>query len=102
MLFGSKVSVVETESFIATIITAKEGMFKGLSTVILEGNSRSRPFAKTVYEDSMPKKHRQKFHNLFVDILNGFGEIGKPLKEAVELSVSNCEGIVKEVQKSRK
>jgi hypothetical protein len=95
---GSKVSVIETEGFIATVSTFREGTVNGLNTVVWEGRSELSPMANISYEPYMDSEAGRKFHDLFVETMNTFGDIGKSLKEAVELSVVDYEGMVKEVQ----
>ncbi|MHA1942307.1 MAG: hypothetical protein ACXACY_25420 [Candidatus Hodarchaeales archaeon] len=87
--FGAKVSIVSNDLFTATISTAKEGLFKGLSTMVIDGRYPSgRPCAKITYTQSSRKKDRIQFHNLVVAGIDGGGDEGKELGECIQLVIN--------------
>ncbi len=59
-LFGGRVTHVSTENEHCNVVTAKEGRFKGLSTIIV---SNGMPIVTILYEDKLSKKERQTKHN---------------------------------------
>ena len=97
--FGSKVSIVETDSFIVTISTAKEGIFKGLSTMITDGlYPTGRACAKLIYTPSLLKKDRIKLHDLITETLNELGDDDYDLKTSIQAIIDNLKekGVISE------
>jgi hypothetical protein len=97
--FGAKAAVIITDSFTATVSTAKAGIFKGLETMIIEGRWPSgRPCGKIVYVSSSRKSDRHQFHDLIVVGLNEAGEEGHDLEFALQSVIDflKSKGIVSE------
>lgn len=62
--FGARTSLVETGNFTITISTAKAGLFKGLSTIILHGvYLDASPIIKLIYKSFCPRRKRYEFHD---------------------------------------
>lgn len=84
-LFGAKSTVVENDEFIVTVSTAKEGFFKGLSTIIYQGAFPfGRACAKFSYPKSARRSDRHKFHDIIASGLDEAASNGGNLYEAVE------------------
>jgi len=83
--FGACTTIVETENFYVTVSTAKEGVFKGLSTMIYKG---MYPFgemcAKFLYPRSMAKSDRHRLHDTIASGLDEAANNVASLYEAVE------------------
>ena len=86
--FGSRVSVIKTDSFICTVCTAKEGLFKGLSTVIVEGDHFGRICAKILCSTGLRKADRQAMHQLISESLDKLGNENLELRDALDTVVS--------------
>ena len=83
--FGSRVTLISNEKFTITVSTAKEGFFKGLSTVIIDGKYlHGNACAKIIYNPSLTKSDRQLFHGMVTSGLDGAGNEGKELGEALQ------------------
>ena len=73
--FGGKVTDIVTGEFKCVVSTAKEGVFKGLSTMVADVQAgEGRPCAKIVYARSTRKRERLQFHEIFVAGLDEAGE----------------------------
>lgn len=82
--FGGKVADIKNSSFSCKISTAKEGLFKGLSSVIhLESENGLQPLVKLIYANSSSASDRRLFHDLFAEELNSLGEEGVQFSSAV-------------------
>lgn len=83
--FGGRITDINTPSFVCAISTAKESLFKGLSTIIAEPHPIDgiRGCAKIFYPSAARKTERHQFHELLCDIVNTAGENGYPLSTAV-------------------
>lgn len=74
-LFGGKVATIVTPYFISKTVTAKEGLFKELSTVVcLFYCGKAIPVMKLFYRDDMPSDARRWLHDFFVERLNEVDE----------------------------
>lgn len=77
-IFG-KCGRIQASFYSCIVSTAKEGLFKPLSSMILEGNpnglpKETRPCGKIVYTNSLGKKERFQFHDILVESINKMGE----------------------------
>lgn len=99
--FGGRVSDIVTVSFKCVVSTAKEGIFKGLSTMVAEvdDDGGGRPCAKIIYTDASKKADRQGFHRAIAVGLDEMGEKGCSLCEAIEIVGEELKerGVVSEV-----
>lgn len=87
--FGGKVTDIVTDGFKCVISTAKEGLFKSLSTMVAEVKENGgRPCAKIIYTPSIRKKERLQFHKLLVVGINESGENGFSLRGAIDIVVT--------------
>jgi hypothetical protein len=101
-IFGGRSSVItDSSGNCFSVSTAKEGFFKGLSTMVLEGRyPEIRVCIKIVYSDSLRKSDRQKFHDVISEGLDDALTNGRlELYEAIK---SICEdlskrGVIKEL-----
>jgi len=80
-IFG-KCARIQTPSYSCIISTAKEGLFKPLNTMILEGNPKgfpneTRPCGKLIYANSLKKKERFQFHDVLAETINNMDESGE-------------------------
>ena len=87
--FG-KIATIHTSSFKCVISTAKEGLFKKQSTVIIEGDyfqdkANSFPCAKLIYTPSLKSRDRLKIHDGLADQIDELGEQGSSLKSAIDM-----------------
>jgi hypothetical protein len=79
-IFGGKTARIHTPSFKCMVSTAKEGLFKKQSTMILEGDMLHdraadwRPCGKLFYASSLRSKDRLQFHDAIVELLDQLGE----------------------------
>lgn len=97
--FGGKTSKIKTNSFCLTVTTAKEGIFKGLSSMIWDGFfPAARACAKLIYSDSFGTAERQQAHDLITEMINSQGEDGASLEESVQnvIDLLKQRGILKE------
>ncbi len=84
-LFGGRITEIITAGFHATVSTAKEGFFEGLSTIVIEGAGlRGRQCAKIIYVPHTSKSNRQLFHDLIVGELDEKGMDGYDLFAALQ------------------
>ena len=82
--FGAKVAEIETSAFNCKISTAKEGLLKGLSTVIhLRTENGLRASVKLIYTKSADASERRSFHDCFAEDINKLGEQGVQFSDAV-------------------
>lgn len=96
---GGKVTVLETEGYTVTVSTAKEGLFKGLSTIVIDGVNLSSgsPCAKVLYNKSIRKADRRLFHDMIVVGLEGAALEGHDLANALRIVLSGMkkQGVIK-------
>lgn len=96
--FGGKVADIETQSFTCVITTAKEGIFKGLSTVIHETLPEGgvRACTKLIYNSHSKSKERRDYHDILTNVLNEAGETGTSLSTALKQTIEafNQKGIL--------
>jgi len=84
-LFGAKVTILETNQYIATISTAKAGILKGLETIIIDGRFPSgRMCAKFTYPQGAKKSDRLQFHDLIVSGIEEAASNGGTLYQSIE------------------
>jgi hypothetical protein len=83
--FGGRVTDIGNESFLCVVTTAKEGLFKGLTTMVYD--KTRRPCAKLFYAKSTGKKDRQRFHTLVAQLIDAGGEKGVRLEEALDTAI---------------
>ena len=103
-LFG-KCGRIQTIAYECIVSTAKEGLFKRFSTVILEGNSGSlatemRPCGKLIYADALGGKERLQIHDCLVNFLDESGDdTGMMLGDSLEVIFGDFKkrGVAKEV-----
>ena len=89
-LFGGRVTTIYTDSFYVTLVTAKEGIFKGLSTMICEGSGLgSVPCGKLIYLESTSKADRQSFHYEAIELLDEMGDNGDSLSFAIDAIIDS-------------
>jgi len=71
-LFGAKLAIIKDRiGNYFTISTAKEGLFDGLSTMIIEGIYPSiRPSVKFIYSKSLRKEDRRAFHDVITETID--------------------------------
>ncbi len=87
--FGGKVTDIVTQEFKCVVTTAKEGIFKGLSTMVAEvQGGQGRPCAKIIYAASTRKKDRLQFHTAIVVGIDEAGDNGLSLREAIDSVVT--------------
>ena len=97
--FGGKVTDIVTDEFKCVVSTAKEGVFKGLSTMVAEvQGGEGRPCAKIIYAGSTRKWERLQFHDILVAGIDEAGENGFPLRDAIDSVVTELKsrGVVTE------
>ena len=98
--FGSKFSVIKTQSFNIRITTARKGIFSGLSSVIWDDDVgfAPSPCIQTTYPSYMSKSERHSVHDLLTEQLNSLGESGIDLMEALQttLATLQSDGKIKE------
>ena len=80
--FGGKVTDIIADSFACVVTTAKEGVLKGLTTMVFD--ETGRPCAKLSYPDATGKKDRQRFHTLVSEMIDAGAEKGLPLQDALD------------------
>ncbi len=84
--FGTRITKLETSSFNCMVSTAKEGVLKPLSTVIIEDyKGNQRPCAKVIWAPIMRKSDIQQAHEVLVIEINKLGETGISLGRALEI-----------------
>ena len=102
-MFG-KCGRIQTPSYSCIVSTAKEGWFKPLSSMILEGNpnglpNETRPCGRIIYVKSLSKKERLQFHDILVASIDRQGEIEEhKLGDALQITFDDFKqrGIVVE------
>ena len=85
--FGGRVTDIKTPSFICVVTTAKEGIFKGLSTMVTEVDQYRNPVpcAKFLYPSSVGKEDRWALHRQIAEFIDNHGEEGNSLGKTVFL-----------------
>jgi hypothetical protein len=89
-IFCSKIATIHTASFKCIISTAKEGLFKRQSTVIIEGDyfqdrANAFPCAKIIYSPSLKSSDRLSLHDGLSNQIDELGEKGLSLRSAIDL-----------------
>jgi hypothetical protein len=87
--FGSRIAVLSTPCFNCRISTAKEGVFKGQSTMVLDlagGDSPTigRAVAKLVYSDALRSADRLQMHDAICESIDAAGRrvsLGQAIQE---------------------
>jgi hypothetical protein len=93
MPLGTRITRIETSSFKCKISTAKEGVFKPLSTVIWEGDENRdranfRPCAKIIWSSIMRKSDIQQAHEILSKEIDRMGEEGISLGMSLDILFS--------------
>lgn len=102
-VFG-KCGRIKTDSYSCIVSTAKEGVAKPMSTMILEGNpygthNQTRSVGKIIYTDSLKRKEILQFHDALVNYLGETGDkFSQKLGDALEAVFDDFKkrGIAKE------
>ena len=86
--FNGRMTTVSTPNFECWVSTAKEGLLKPLSTMLLEVTSdftgqKRRPCAKIIYSRSLRTVDRLEMHELIVKILDEQGMAGMDFSDIV-------------------
>ena len=86
--FGSKATTIHTDSYTYMVSTAKEGLFKPQSTMVIEMPKGQldprRPVAKVIYTPSLRASDRLQMHDVISNALNHSGNDGVSLGEAID------------------
>jgi len=87
--FGGRITAIHTQAFKCVVSTNKEGLFKPLSTVIIEGDTmdgraNARPCGKLIYSSALPKGDIQSLHASICQAIDEAGESGCSLGESLE------------------
>ena len=82
--FGGRTTDIVTDAFSCTLTTAKDGLFKGLSTLIWLPEVGVTPVAKIKYSQTVSKDRRQKLHDEISVKIDSFGESGGDFAEALD------------------
>ena len=82
--FGGRITAIHTPAFKCVVSTNKEGMFKPLSTMIIEGDTmdgraNTRPCGKLIYSAALRKEDIQNLHATMCQAIDQGGEAGKSL-----------------------
>jgi hypothetical protein len=86
-LFGGKVATIETPSFSCFISTAKDGLFKKQSMLIVDttgGFSNRQVAAKLVYNELLDSTARLGLHDTIIHAIDESGMNGVALRETLE------------------
>ncbi len=86
--FNGCMTTVSSPNFECWVSTAKEGIFKPLSTMLLEvkydfGIPKRRPCAKIIYSPSLRTVDRLEMHELIVKMLDEQGMAGADFSDIV-------------------
>ncbi len=81
--FGSRVTRIQTMGNDIIVSTAKEGLFKGLSTVVIMHDQIQ---AKFIYNTSLSKKARQDFHLIVAEQLNEVLQMYEDAETSIDLN----------------
>jgi hypothetical protein len=87
---GTRITVINTPSFACRVSTAKEGTFKGQSTMICQGEIVDGRFlevhmcGKVIYSQSLGSSDRLQLHDGIVEALDEWGEQGSMLGDALQ------------------
>jgi hypothetical protein len=84
--FGGRITDINTPSFVCAISTAKESLFKSLSTMIAEPHPDYgiRPCVKIIYPSVFRKVERHQYHELLCEMINTAGENGILFSDAIQ------------------
>ena len=100
--FGARLAIIKDHNEnLYTISTAKEGLLKGLSTMIMEGKYPAiRPCVKIIYSKSLRKNDRQGLHDVItkeIDIILNEGDLN--LHDAVNFICGDLQnrGVISEL-----
>lgn len=98
--FGGLVTDIINDKFKCVVTTAKEGIFKGLSTMIIEVDDfiGTRPCAKIIYSNTLHKEDRKRFHRIISIGIDEAGENGATLFTSLQVVIGNLKdrGVVSE------
>ncbi len=88
--FGSKAATIHTDAFKCMVSTAKEGLLKPLSTMIVEGDMSNDPAncracGKIIYASSLRSQERIQLHDIVAKMLDDLGNEGISMNEALEV-----------------
>ena len=87
--FNGRMTTVSAPTFECWVSTAKEGILKPLSTMLLEvtydftGVPKRRPCAKIIYSPSLRTVDRLEMHELIVKMLDEHGMAGADFSDIV-------------------
>jgi hypothetical protein len=87
--FGGRITAIHTPAFKCVLSTNKEGVFKPLSTMIIEGDTvdgvaNTRPCAKLIYSPALRKEDIQNLHTVICQAIDKGGEAGISLGMVLE------------------
>jgi len=100
--FGGRLTDIKTPQFVCVVTTAKEGIFQGLSTmVVLVVNSDAIPVAKILYNSYVSKGDRYMLHGEVCKSINKHGEDGYDITEATHMLLTEMT-LKKEVKECQK
>ncbi len=83
--FGGRVTDIDSENFFCKVITAKEGLFQGMTTIVVDQNNE--PCAKLHYTERLSKSYRQRLHTTISQIIDTSGDDGMSLGCAIEKAI---------------
>ena len=92
--FGGKIAIVETQSFICMISTAKEGFLLKQSTRFSDctnGTSNRKLIANLRYNKILGKQERLGLHDVIVGVIDEAGKNGSSLKDALQTLFNGLE-----------
>ena len=78
---GGRVTDIDSENFFCKVITAKEGLFQGMT------NQNNEPCAKLHYIERLSKSYRQRLHTTISQIIDTSGDDGMSLGCAIEEAI---------------
>ena len=82
--FGGRISDIRNQSFECIVTTAKDGLFRGLSTMIF--TPPRNPRARILYGTAISKETRQELHSVISREIDAEGSKGRNLEEAISLA----------------
>jgi hypothetical protein len=84
--FGGRETDILSSNFKCIVTTAKTSIFKGLSTIVAEGDFAfgGAPRAKITYSRGVSSHERREVHDLIVARIDNAGEQGYSLRQAIQ------------------
>lgn len=84
--FSGRITDINTPSFVCSVSTNKESLFKGLSTMIAEPHPvyGIRPCVKIIYSSALSKAERHQYHELLCEMIDNAGESDVSFSNAVQ------------------